>query len=84
MRSVYSIGTADWASWFLPDIATMVRVVTNGLEDLGSVLGRVIPKAQKVVLDASLLNTQHYKVGIKGKVEKFREMNCALYYISVL
>ena len=26
-----------------------------------------------MVLDASLLNTQHYKVRIKGKVEKSRE-----------
>ena len=26
-----------------------------------------------MVLDASLLNTQQYKVGIKGKVEQFRE-----------
>ena len=40
----------------------------NGLEDLGSIPGRVIPKIQKMVFDASLLNTQHYKVGIKGKV----------------
>ena len=35
--------------------------------------GRVIPKTQKMVLDASLLNTQHYKVRIKGKVEQSRE-----------
>ena len=34
----------------------------------GSVPGRVILKTQKMVLDASLLNTQHYKVRIKGKV----------------
>ena len=27
----------------------------------------------KMVLDASLLNTQHYKVQIKDKVEKSRE-----------
>ena len=32
-----------------------------------------IPKTRKMVLDASLLNTQHYKVRIKGKVEKSRE-----------
>ena len=37
------------------------------------VLGRVIPKTQKMVLDAALLNTQHYKVRIKGKVEQSRE-----------
>ena len=41
----------------------------NGLGDLGSIPGRVIPKTQKMVLDASLLNTQHYKVRIKGKVD---------------
>ena len=41
--------------------------------DLGSIPGRVIPKTQKMVLDASLLNTQIYKVRIKGKVEQSRE-----------
>ena len=46
-----------------------VRVFANGPGDLGSIPGRVIPKTQKMVLDASLLNTQHYKVRIKGKVE---------------
>ena len=44
----------------------MVRVFANGLGDLGSIPGRVIPKTQKMVLDASLLNTQHCKVRIKG------------------
>ena len=32
----------------------------------------VIPKAQKMVLNASLSNTRHYKVHIKGKVEQSR------------
>ena len=27
----------------------------------GSIRGRVIPKTQKMVLDAALLNTQHYQ-----------------------
>ena len=58
----------------------MVRVFANGPEDLGSIPGRVIPKTLKMVLDVSLLNTQYYKVGIKGKVEKSREMNSALPY----
>ena len=49
----------------------MVRVFANGLGDLGSIPGRVIPKTQKMVLDASL--TQYYKVWIKGKVEQSRE-----------
>ena len=30
-------------------------------------------RLKKMVLDASLLNTQHYKVRIKGKVEQSRE-----------
>ena len=47
----------------------MSRAFANGPEDRGSISGRVIPKTQKMVLDASLLDTQHYKVEIKGKVE---------------
>ena len=50
-----------------------VRVFANGPGDLGSIPGRVIPKTQKMVLDASLLSTQHYKVRIKGKVEQSRK-----------
>ena len=57
----------------LPDIGLAVRVFANGPGDLGSIPGRVIPKTQQMVLDASLLNTQHYKVRIKGKVEQSRE-----------
>ena len=34
-----------------------VRVFANGTGYLGSIPGRVIPKTQKMVLDASLLNT---------------------------
>ena len=49
----------------------MSRVFTWGY--WGSISGQVIPKAQKIVLDAALLNTQHYKVSIKGKVEQSRE-----------
>ena len=61
----------------------MVRVFANGLGDLGSIPGRVIPKTFKMVLDTSLLNTQHYKVRIKGKVEKSRERSSALPYTFV-
>ena len=50
-------------------IGLVGRVLANGPGDLGSVLGRVIPKTFKMVLDASLLNTQQYKVRIKGKVK---------------
>ena len=45
-------------------VGLAVRVFANGHGDLGSIPGRVIPKTQKMVLDASLLNTQHYKVRI--------------------
>ena len=58
---------------FVYTIGLVVRVFANGSGDLGSIPGRVIPKTQKMVLDASLLNTQHYKVRIKGKVEPSRE-----------
>ncbi len=47
----------------------MSRVFANGLGDQGSIPGQVIPKTQKMVLDATLLNTQH----IKAKVEQLRE-----------
>ena len=61
-----------------------IRVFANGPGwDLGSIPGRVIPKTQKMVLDASLLNTQHYKVRIKGKVEQSRERSSALPYTLV-
>ena len=61
----------------------MVRMFNNGPGDLGSILGQVIPKTQKRVLDASLLNAQHYKIGIKGKVEQSRERSSALPYTLV-
>ena len=51
----------------------MDRVFGNGPGDRGTIPGRIIPKTQKMLLDASLLNTQHYKVYIKDKVEQSRE-----------
>ena len=56
----------------------MVRVFACGPGDWGSIPGRVIPKTQKMLLDATLLNTQHYKVWIKGKVEQSRERSSVL------
>ena len=55
----------------------MVRVFAHGPGGLGSIPGRVIPKTQKMVLDTTLLNTQHYKERIKGKVEQSREKSSA-------
>ena len=52
---------------------TILKLVcANGPGDQGSISGRVIPKTLKMVLDVTLLNTQHYKVWIKGKVEQSR------------
>ena len=48
-----------------PDIDIMVSVLANGPGDLGSIQGRLIPKTQKMVLDATLLTTQYYKVRVK-------------------
>ena len=61
----------------------MSRVFTNGPGDRFSIPGQVIPKTQKMVFDAALLNTQHYKVRIKGKVEQSSEWSSVLPYTSV-
>ena len=55
----------------------------NGPGDLCLISGRIIPKTLKMVLDTSLLNTQHYKVRIKGKVEQSLERSSALLYTSM-
>ena len=61
----------------------MGRVFSNGPEDLGSIPGRIIPKTLKMLLDTALLNTQQYKVCIKGKVEQSRKRSSALPYTLV-
>ena len=61
----------------------MGRVFAYGPGDRDSIPGRVIPKTQKMVLDAALLNTQHYKVEIKGKVEQSKERSNDHLYTSV-
>ena len=71
------IPTHEW------QIGLVDRVCANGLEDLGPIPGRVIPKTLKMVLDTFLLNTQQYKVHIKGKVEQSSERRSALSYTSV-
>ena len=64
-------------------IGLAVTVFANGSGDLGSIPGRVISKTQKMVLYASLLNTQHYKVRINVKVEQSWERSSALSYTLV-
>ena len=56
------------------------RMFANGPGHLFSMPGRVIRKTLKMVIDTSLLNTQQYKVRIKGKVEQSRERSSALPY----
>ena len=68
---------SNWA------IGLMSRVFANGLGDQGSIPGQVMPKTQKIVFDATLLNTQHYKVKIKGKVDQSREWSGTLPFTSV-
>ncbi len=64
-------------------IRTKGRRFTNGPGDLDSIPSCVIPKTLKMVLDTALLNTQQYKVHIKGKVELSWERSSALPYTSV-
>ena len=64
-------------------IGLVGRLFANDPGDLGSILGRVIPKALKMVLDTSLLNTQQYKVRIKSKVEQSTVSSSALPNTSV-
>ena len=51
-------------------IGLMNRVFAKVTGDLRSIPGQAIPKTHKMALDTTLLNTQHYKVRIKGKVDK--------------
>ena len=61
----------------------MVRVFAIGPGDLALSQVESYLKTFKMVLDTSLLNTQHYKVGIKGKVVKSWERSSALPYTLV-
>ena len=66
-----------------PDIGILVAVFANSPGDQSLIPGRVNPKTQKMILDTSLLNTQHYKVRIKGKMGQSSEKSSALPYILV-
>ena len=65
-------------------ISLEIRRLTNSSKDQGFNPWFSHTKDQKIVLDASLLNTQHYKVWIMGKVEQSRERSSALPYTSLL
>ena len=75
--SIYSVLVYYWKNWLVG------RVFTNGLGDLGLIPGCVMPKTLRMVLETSLLNTQQYKVCIKGKVEQSMERRSTLPYTLV-
>ena len=52
--------------WMWQKVGQVGRVLAYGPRDLSSIPGRVIPKTLKIVFDTALLNTQQYKVRIKG------------------
>ena len=84
LNSTSSIAVLSHVIYIYRFIDLVGWVFANGPGDLGSVPGRVIPETLKMVLDTSLLNTQHYKVRIKGKVEQSRERSSAPLYLSVV
>ena len=69
--------------YYYRHIGLVGRALANGPGDLGSIPGYVIPKTLKMVLDTFLLNTQQYKVHIKGKVEQSKERSSTLPNTSV-
>ena len=64
-------------------IYILVKAFVNAPGHWGSIPSRVMTKTQKIVLESSLQNIQHYKVRIKGKVVQSRERGCALLNMSV-
>ena len=76
--------------WLTHEIIKISKILFNSCirfandpGDRGSIPGQVIPKTLKMVLDTTLLNTQHYKVRIKGAVEQSRVRSSALRLTSV-
>ena len=57
----------------------MSWMFANGLGDWSSIPGRVLPKTQKLILDATL----HYKARIKGEVEQSRQWSNALGVVAI-
>ena len=55
----------------------------NGVRDKGSISGWVIPKIKQIVLDASLINTQRYKVRINRYMEQSRKRGSGILFSFV-
>ena len=65
------------------EISLETSCLPNSPVDQDYIPGRVILKSQKMVFDAALLNTHHYKVQVKGKMEQSRKRSMALPSTSV-
>ena len=76
----FSLNYLQIRSYINQATGLMSRMLANGPGDGGSIPGWVIPKTLKMILDATLLNSQYYKVGIQGKVGQSRERSSALPY----
>ena len=59
------------------------RMFTKGSREWILITHQIIPKTQKLVLNTSLLDTLHYKVCIKDKMDQFREKSCPHPYTFV-
>ena len=66
--------------WFCTNwkLETFILTLAKRVECSLMSPGRVIPKTQKIVLDTFLLNTQYYKVRIKGKLKQSKERSSVL------
>ena len=71
----YTLQNPDCHSWWI----SKMQSFAHGPGDWGSIPGRVIPKTQKMVLDATWVSTQHHK----GKVEQSCECSSAFPYTLV-
>ena len=78
----FSIFHRVYIRWYQA-IGLMSSVFSNGPGDRTSIPGQVIPKTQKMSLDATSFDTQHYKMRIKGKVEQSWEWSSVFIYTSV-
>ena len=65
-KGAFGLPLTTVANFLQQAIGLMNRVFANGPGDRCSIRDRVIPKTQKMVPDAALLNAQHYKVRIQG------------------
>ena len=59
-------------------------MIVNGTGDRGFYLRLTQSRNPKIILDASFLKTQHYKVRIKGKVWQSKERSSSPLHLGVI